>query len=116
MTYTRDDYVPYPHSYLAGMYRIPVWVNDDGFTVCISSKSYRHYDHTTIPDRIKALLSMIHAIPHKPRESHDINPTSAYVNMQDPRLDEIGWRVSDDLYILILGEGFLFDLRKGTYG
>lgn len=112
----QDEYIPYPHPHKHGLYRIPVWVESDRYAVCIGAMYYRMFDSETLPDKIKGLLTMIHAIPYKPREIHDINPVNAYVNMQDPRLDEIGWRVCDKLYILILDEEFLFTLHGGVSG
>lgn len=83
-------------------WRVPMWVEDDEYTVCTEQNKLRMYDHETLPDFIKASVSMIHAFPFHPGAYEGMLYREAYVNWQDPKLDDVGWRVSWNMYILIL--------------
>lgn len=88
------------------MYRVPVWVSDDEIAIGLGNDTYRYYSHDNVPTKIKALLTMIHAFPPEDRPSWAINPNSAYVAMNEKQKD-IGWRVTDELYILVMDFDFL---------
>ena len=107
--------------------RVPVWVEDGVYTVQATDKLYRMYDDDTLPDFIKASMAMIKAFPFKvelasiygwtdPRTMFGTDPTyensNAYINRQDPKLDDIGWRVSENLFIVILTQ----DQLESMYG
>lgn len=93
--------------------RVPVWVEDGVYTVQATDKLYRMYDDDTLPDFLKASMAMIKAFPFKveppsiygwtdPRAVFNQDYDGAYINRQDPKLDDIGWRVTKNLYIVIL--------------
>lgn len=97
-------------------WRVPMWVGESDYTVCVEQNKLRIYDAETLPDFIKASMSMIHAFPFKekyvfqygwsdPRSMYSGMGSAyfhAYTNTQDPRLNDIGWRVNQNLYMLIL--------------
>lgn len=114
MAVDRDYYEPYPHPTVRGSYRVPVWVDPGQYQVCIAPKTYRYFNEQTVPDKIVALLAMIRAIPFKERDYEW--PHQTYVNMQDKRLDEIGWKVDDILHMLVLDHEFLFSLHGQKNG
>lgn len=97
------DYVPIANTTLTG-FRVPMWRDDDAYEVCIADHKYRMYDDETLPDFIKASLSMIHAFPYKESNLPVFGWywTNTYINNQDSRLNDIGWRVNDNLYILVM--------------
>ena len=97
-------------------WRVPMWVEDEEYTVCVEQNKLRMYDAETLPDFIKASMSMIHAFQFEPPKvslfgwsdprvmlGHEPQKFGfAYHNTQDPRLDDIGWRCTWNLYMLIL--------------
>lgn len=97
--------------------RVPVWAGGDPteYTVCLGNEQYRHYSDDTVPGLIKSLLSMIRAFPEEVRRvpTHWLSPPIDVPNMYacpDKRLEEIGWQVRDDLYILIMDRTTLEDM------
>ena len=95
-----DLYVPMRHATKADAYRIPVWLEGDLYKVTIGEDKYRFFTEETLPDCIKSTLGMVNAFPRNDSPIWLVNSISAYINNQDPKLDEIGWRVSSNLYML----------------
>ena len=97
--------------------RVPVWVGGDPteYTVCVATEQYRHYTDDTVPGLIKSLLSMIRAFPEEVRRvpifsvPPSVDVPYVYV-CPDKKLEEIGWQVRDDLYILIMDRTTLEDM------
>lgn len=105
----RRKYVPVSCDHRFGLYRVPVWVNDDEVTVCIGDDQYRYFRRHSIPSELKAAISMVNAFPYHPRAEWEVNPTNAYVpsyGTADEQMN-IGWRVTNDLYIVILTREFI---------
>lgn len=110
VSYPAQSAVNFPHNLTPvstpslNAWRVPMWVNEDEYTVCTGQNKYRMYDAETLPDFIKASVSMIHAFPfHAPTYEGRLH-MEAYTNHQDERLDDIGWRVTWNLYMLILNQ------------
>lgn len=97
-------------------WRVPMCVDEDEYVVCVSQNKLRMFDAETLPDFIKASMSMIHAFPFEPQTVYQVGWSDprmvmseaayhyAYMNKQDPRLNDIGWRVNENLYMLILNQ------------
>jgi hypothetical protein len=105
------DYVPIAHAKIAGSYRTPMMVEKYNYALCIGKDKIRNFSEETLPDKIKATMTMIHAFPPSFREKWAINPIDAYINVQDKKLDDIGWQVTKNLYILILDQAFLGEMH-----
>lgn len=84
-------------------WRVPLWVEDDEYTVQLTDRKFRMYDAQTLPDFIKASVSMIHAFPFTPM-SECVSWSAAYSPNTDERQADIGWRCTWNLYMLILSE------------
>ena len=98
-------FVPIHHATLDGDYRTPVWVEPASYTVCVGDNAYRHYSHDTVPTRVKALVTMVNAFPYTP-PNEPVHPMAAYVCKNLKQID-VGWRVDDLLYMLVLDEATL---------
>ena len=102
-------------------WRVPMWVEDGEYTVCVAQNKIRVFGEESLPDCIKAATAMIHAFPiaecvdlysfgwSDPRANlalaKALTPKGhsyVYAYPLDERLHEIGWRVNEHLYILIL--------------
>ena len=88
-----------------------MWVTGNEYAVVIAKNHVRIFDENTLPDQIKALMSMIHAFPSNILEEWESDETSVYINHQDHRLNEIGWQVTKNLYILVLENEFINKLH-----
>lgn len=116
----RSGFVPIRHPTLEFYYRVPVWVYNEKegrtYTVSVGEYQTRNYDERTAPQKIKALVTMVDAFPYDPLDSMidtlrgmssvlgvggSSLTTTAYVCPEPPQL-EIGWRVTDTLYILVV--------------
>ena len=84
------------------MWRVPVYKEDDTYAVVVQPDRVRYFTEETLPDFMKASLSMIHAFPPTKKELREVSITDAYINIQDAKLDDVGWMICKDLYILIM--------------
>lgn len=96
----RSAFVPMTHPTLAGHYRTPVWVEPDSYTVCVGENVHRYYNDKTVPKEVKSVMTMVNAFPYSPYPEM-YSPMQAFV-WPDPKQIEIGWRVNDKMYILVL--------------
>lgn len=104
------DLTPVSHSYLMGSYRVAMRKEDDEYVVHITKDQTRRYTDDTLPDRIKSALSMIHAFPQRLREPWEIGSSDLFINSQTMELNEVGWQVTKNLYIVVLDQECLFKL------
>ena len=104
---TNHDLSPISHSYLPNSLRVPMWVEDGSYEIETGLNRRRIYTEETLPDEIKALLSMISSFPELKLWRWDIKDTALAYIAPDERLEEIGWRVSENLYMLVLDRGVL---------
>ena len=104
----RSMFTPVHHSTLTGYYRTPVWVEPNHYAVCIAENVHRYYNDKTVPREVKVGVAMVNAFPYDPIDNI-ADPMPAYV-CPDPRQHEIGWRVDDRLYILVLPDESLRDM------
>ena len=103
----RSAYVPIRHPTMDNYYRTPVWVEPDYYTVCIAENVHRYYTNKTVPKEVKVGVAMVNAFPFD-------NKPIAYMQdvyvCPDPKQVEIGWRVDDKMYILVLDDECLRDM------
>lgn len=105
-------YVSYADEYEATLkYRVPMWTADDEYSINVGHYETRYYTNTTLPTEIKVSVAMINAFPFEPLSYWEVNNYIVYVNIQDPKLDDIGWRVTNEMYVLVM-ERSLLDLMR----
>jgi len=94
--------------------RVPMLRAVDGhYTVFVGDKMIRRYTDDTLPDALRGKLAMILASPQTWRDDHTVDKMSIYTNSQSPELDEIGWRVSDSYFCLVVSREILSSLIRG---
>ena len=98
----RSSFAPIRHPTLNNYYRTPVWVEPDYYTVCVAENIHRYYNNETAPREVKAGVAMVNAFPYVPYQE-GINVVAVYVPV-DPKQSEIGWRIDDKMYILVLSD------------
>lgn len=94
-----------------------MWVNVDGndYTISVGADHYRYYTHETLPDKIKVLITMVRAFPANDIPEYLVNPTNVYVNIQSRDQEGIGWRINENMYILILDRETLEEIQHGRH-
>jgi hypothetical protein len=93
--------------------RVPMLRTDEHHVVFVGDKTTRIFTEDTLPDVLKTKMAMILASDGKYKHDHDIYKLDVYVNKQSPELDEVGWRVSDSYFCLILSRENLDSLTHG---
>ena len=83
--------------------------------VYVADGMVRRYDEETLPDILRSRFAMILATP-QPELIHENNlqKIHIYVNNHDPELDEVGWRVSETYFCIIVNRETLESLKGGT--
>jgi hypothetical protein len=84
------------------MWRVPVYKDDDAYGVVVQPDRVRYFTEETLPDFMKASLAMIHAFPPPKKQIHEVSVTDSFINYHNPKLDDVGWMVCKDLYIVIM--------------
>ena len=108
---TMLDYTPVSHPNMNGTYRVAMRKTEDGeYVIHVAQYQVRCYTDDTLPDRVKSMLSMIHAFPQQLRESWNVGSSDMFINNQTPELNDIGWQVTKNLYILVLDQEYLFQM------
>lgn len=101
------------------MWRVPLYKDDDSYTVIVHPNIVRYFTEETLPDFMKASLAMIHAFPPPKKELHQVSFTDAYINYHEPKLDDVGWMICKDLYIVTMHYSQLgeigFNKEKSTW-
>jgi len=108
----RDPYVPIMHSSWTDHWRVPLWVEGNTYRLSLGKDFYRHYKDETLPTQLRSTLAMINAFPPVDVPVWEINPINAYINVQDPKLDTIGWRVNRILYIVVLSGELMNEYQR----
>jgi len=107
----REEFLPIPHESLTSSYRVPMWTEYDEYTINVGKYQSRHYTDETLPPNLKVSLAMINAFPFVSRNEWEITDLGVYVNTQNPKLQDIGWRVSQTMYVIVMPYEQLMDMR-----
>lgn len=84
-----------------------MWVDEGSYEIETGLNRWRIYTEETLPDEVKALLSMIYSFPEHRAWAWDVGGISHAYIAPDERLAEIGWRVTNNLYMLVLDRSVL---------
>jgi len=110
----RPKLTPVVHKTLNGLHRVSLREEDGEYQLQVDDHYVRRYDADTLPDEIKVRLAMIKAIPMlEVFTDEDIyyNSFLFYDNKHSKDLDDVGWRVTKDLYCLVLPTTLLNKLK-----
>jgi hypothetical protein len=84
------------------MWRVPVYKDEDSYAVVVHSNKVRYFTAEALPDFMKASLAMIHAFPPPKKELYQVSVTDSFINYHNPKLDDVGWMVCKDLYMIVM--------------
>lgn len=96
--------------------RVPVIRIDGQYHVYVAEKQSRIYDDETLPDDMKVKFAMILSVPHtNVIEDENVRGMfDVFINEETKELDEIGWRVSEHLFCIVMPRSTLNSLKGGT--
>lgn len=105
---------PMVHQWHSGLYRVPLRRANEHYTMYVADNFTREYDEQTLPDEVKTNLTMILARPRLLLYDDEVSKLSLFTS-NDADLLEVGWRVSDMWFIIVLPTDVLMRLR-GEHG
>lgn len=106
---------PVVHPKRWDLIRLPVRRVEGSYYVYAADGLVRMYDEETLPDTLKGKFAMILASPQPPlMHERSLQKLHIYINGHNPELDEVGWRVSETFFCLIVDRETLESLRGGT--
>ena len=95
--------------------RVPLRRIDTRYIVYVADGLVRYYDEDTLPDALKTKMAMILASPQPALiDERRLQKLTVYINAQSSDLDEVGWRVSETYFCLVLDRPTLESLKGGT--
>jgi hypothetical protein len=102
-----------------GNYRTPLWeYSADGeYSICVGTNIYRYFTEKTLPAEVKGILGMVKAFPYEERIILFPEYDGDLFYYIAPSIDQedIGWRVKDNIYIVILNRELLAKVSHGRY-
>ena len=94
--------------------RVPMLRAVEGnYVVFVGDNIIRRFTDDTLPDVLKSKLAMILASAQNFKHDYEVDRLSIYTNNQSPELDEVGWRVSDSYFCLVISRDILYSLKHG---
>jgi hypothetical protein len=95
--------------------RVPLRKINDRYVVYVADGLVRYYDEETLPDALKTKMAMILAASNHSLESEvRLQKMTVYSNPMSSDFDDIGWRISETYFCLILDRETLESLKGGT--
>jgi hypothetical protein len=99
------------------LFRVPMRRIDGDYILFVADFSRRIFTDDTLPDFLRHKVAMILASPTTFIWQDDElfkswNLLSVYTNTYQPNLDDIGWRISDTMFVVIMGYENLMSLRS----
>ena len=93
--------------------------NQTVYNVYIGNNTKRIFKHVTLPTFIKSKLAMIKSIPKEEwnayKDDELFNELDCYLpqnhTQNNPEFKNIGWCVSDSIYVIIMSEDELSELK-----
>lgn len=99
---------PIAHPDIKDSYRVPMRVDDGLYIIYVGDKFTRSFRRGMLPDEVKTKLAFINTMQKENTVSEVMRfqPTwlSVYVLPKDEALHDVGWRVVDDVYCLVLNQ------------
>lgn len=94
-------------------YRVPVHIVDGKHTVFVGDNHRRRFDVNTLPEMLTHKLSMINASPYSGViDRGQVTNIDVYTVPDNNEFHFIGWRVTEEMYCVILTREEL-DLLRG---
>lgn len=99
-----------PHETLINHWRVPVQYIDPNYIVFAGHKFTRTFSEDTLPKNILSKLIMARASDKKYLDDDMVNAIDMFYYPHDDSMGNIGWRVSETMYIIVLENRELYSL------
>lgn len=111
-----SDPSPMAHEFNAALYRVAMKVSDGKYKVYVADNYVRSFSDKTLPDFIRHKLTMIRASPERALVSdRRLSRLSLFASRgASDGFDMVGWQASDSMYVIILTNEQLEDMRGGN--
>jgi hypothetical protein len=103
---------PVVHQFNYALYRVPLRKEGNSYTMWVADKFTRVYDESTLPDEVKSKMAMVLARGNpilRDDEVTHLNLMTTPIRSDD--FIEVGWRVSDMWFVVVLSYDSLMALR-----
>lgn len=99
------DLKPIVHQTMWELHRVPMRKigTERAYLMHVKEGMHRIWTDTNMPDVIKTKLTIILASQTEPPiPDEELDRIDLFINKGDPELNEIGWRASESMFIIIL--------------
>jgi hypothetical protein len=103
---------PIVHQYNYALYRVPLCKEGNSYTIYVADGFNRVFDEETLPDEIKSKMAMILARGNPIMYDHEVTQLNLMTTpLRNDDFIEVGWRVSDMWFVVVLNYNSLMALR-----
>jgi len=108
---------PVVHTKKWDLIRLPLRKLGDQYAVYVADGLVRYYDEATLPDTLKTKMAMILAAStHRLENESRMLKMLIYTNPMSRDFDDIGWRVSETYFCLVVDRDTLASLKGEQHG
>lgn len=108
-----DSLAPLAHHTIEGSYRVPVKITKERYRIYIDKGSSRLFKGETIPPHILSKLVMAKSVCKHYELDKDMYMYDLYLCKGNPDMSDIAWRASESMYIVVLTDAELTELKGG---
>jgi hypothetical protein len=106
------DLSPVIHQYNYALYRVPLRKEGNSYTIFVADGFSRVFDEHTLPDNIKSKMAMVLARGNPILHDHEVTHLNLMTTpLRNDDFIEIGWRVSDMWFVVVLSYDSLMKLK-----
>ena len=103
---------PIVHQYNYALYRVPLRKEGNSYTMWVADKFTRVFDEETLPDEIKSKMAMVLARGNPILHDREVTHLNLMTTpLRNDEFIEVGWRVSDMWFVVVLSYNSLMALR-----
>ena len=106
-----DKLSPIVHQYNWDLYRVPLRKVGNKYTMYVADGFTREFDEHTLPDEVKTKMAMILSRHGIIERDEQLTTLALMETVRDLELQEIGWRASDNYFIVVLPYESLMKLK-----
>jgi hypothetical protein len=103
---------PVVHQYNYALYRVPLRKEGNSYTIYVGDEFTRVFDEDTLPDEVKSKMAMVLARGNPIIHDHEVTQLNLMTTpLRNDDFIEVGWRVSDMWFVVVLTYDSLMKLR-----
>jgi hypothetical protein len=103
---------PVVHQYNYALYRVPLHKQGNSYTIYVADGFSRVFDEHTLPDKVKTKMAMVLARGNPILRDYEVTHLNLMTTpIRNDDFIEVGWRVSDSWFVVVLTYDSLMKLR-----